>query len=94
MVVVASASLAQPIYAADSNAIVRVWDCHCPFKQIDHRPTGRSIEQSAGKREKNAPADAVEKLSRQKFPPVSYYGTLAVDRKSLAEDRRISCTHE
>lgn len=43
-----SASLSrQPIYATDSKAIVRAWDCHCPFKQIDHRPASRSIEQSA-----------------------------------------------
>jgi len=28
-------------------AIVRARGCHCPFKQIDRRPAGRSIEQSA-----------------------------------------------
>lgn len=54
-------------------AIVRARGCHCPFKQIDHRPAGRSIEQSARRKGRKMasrarPADAVEKLSRQKFP--------------------------
>jgi len=73
--------------------IVRARGCHCPFKQIDRRPTGRSIEQSTqGKGRKMASqARSTRRASRcgawktlaSEIPPLSYYRTFPADRKSL-----------
>jgi len=62
-------------------AIVRARDCHCPFKQIDHRSAGRSIEQSAQKKgekwrhehgRRDGRCDG--KTLASEIPPLSYYG--------------------
>lgn len=58
-------------------AIVRSRGCHCPFKQIDRRPAGplSNLHREKGEKwrherhgRRDASADAMEKLSCQKFP--------------------------
>lgn len=63
-------------------AIVRSRGCHCPFKQIDRRPAGRSIEQSAQGKERKMASRPARRAGRcdgktlaSEIPPLSYYGT-------------------
>lgn len=60
-------------------AIVRARDCHCPFKQIDHRPAGRSIEQSAQRKGRKMASPCTGrcggKTLASEIPLLSYYET-------------------
>lgn len=73
-------------------AIVRARGCHCPFKQIDRRPAGRSIEQSAQEKGRKMASRARPtrrdrqmrwKNSRVRNSPAVLLWHFPADRKSL-----------